>query len=154
MRLRQGPMIEASALMGITFILFMIGLWIIKGDLTKAMGNAPILAALLIFPAFVLWAVFGQVTREAKVSTRFLTSIAVTIAIAAGGSLLMQPGPEFTESQQQQAIAEIARIVVAFAVSGLIASVVTYGWLMRPSSKPDPTLITRPVVPNRKKKRK
>ena len=154
MRLRQGPMIEASALMGISFILFMIGLWVIKGDLTKAMGNAPILAALLIFPAFVLWAVFGQVTRDARPSTRFLVAIAVTIAIAAGGAFLMQPGAEFSADQQQQAITEITRIVIAFAIAGLSASALTYGWLLRPTNKPDPTLLTKPVVQQRKKKRK
>ncbi len=154
MRLRQSPMIEASALMGIAFILFMLSLWVIQGDLSKAMANGPLLAALLLFPSFVLWAVFGQVTRDATVRTRFLVAIAVVMAVAAGGAFLIQPGDSFNEAEKVEAIARIAQVIGAFAISGILAAVLTFFWLVRESSKPDPTLITKPVLPPRKKKRR
>ncbi|MEN9731301.1 MAG: hypothetical protein RL488_611 [Actinomycetota bacterium] len=152
MRLRQSPMVEASALMGITLILFLIGLWIIQGDLTKVLSNGPILSALLLFPSYVLWLVFGRVTRDAKISTRFLTALGVVLAVAAFGALLMQP-PADAENQQK-AIIVIAQIVIDFAVSGLVAASVTYGFLIRESKQPDPTLLTKPLVPAQRKKRK
>ena len=152
MRLRQSTMTEASALMGITLILFLLGLWLIQGDLTKVLSTGPILSALLLFPAFVLWLVFGRVARDAKVSTRFLTAVGVVIAVAAFGALLMQPTTD--DPNQQKAIMVIAQIVIDFALSGLIAASITYGWLIRESKKPDPTLVTKPLVPAQRKKRK
>ena len=152
MRLRPSPMVEASALMGITLILFLLGLWVIQGDLTKVLSNGPILSALLLFPAYVLWLVFGRVARDAKVSTRFLAALGVVLAVAAFGALLMQP-PADVENQQK-AIIVIAQIVVDFALSGLIAAAITYGVLIRERNQPDPTLVTKPLVPAQRKKRK
>ena len=152
MRLRPSPMVEASALMGITLILFLLGLWVIQGDLTKVLSNGPILSALLLFPAYVLWLVFGRVARDAKVSTRFLAALGVVLAVAAFGALLMQP-PADVENQQK-AIIVIAQIVIDFALSGLIAAAITYGVLIRERKQPDPTLVTKPLVPAQRKKRK
>lgn len=152
MRLRQSPMIEASALMGITLILFLLGLCLIYGDLTRVLASGPILAALLLFPSYVLWLIFGRVSRDAKVSTRFLTSVGVTIAIAAFGALLMQPPADVANAQQ--AVWIIAQIVIDFAISGLIASAITFGVLLRESKKPDASLITKPVTPTQRKKSK
>ena len=152
MRLRPGPMIEASALMGITLILFMVGLAIVRGDLQWVLSNGPILAALLLFPAYVLWLIFGRVTRDAKISTRFLSAVGVTVAIAAFGALLMQPPAD--SANAQEAIVMISKIVVDFALSGLIASGLTFGLLVRPSKKPDATLVTKPLAPAQRKKRK
>lgn len=154
MRLRQGPMTEASALMGIALIFFMVGMFIIKADISKALGEGTILAALLLFPAFVLWALFARVARDAKLVTRFLVAVAVTMAVSAGGAYLMQPGAEFTANQQAEAILQIGKIVLAFAVSGLIASALVYGLLMKPRAGDDATLLTAPVVPNSKKKKR
>ncbi len=152
MRLRQSPMIEASALMGITMILFLAGLIVIRGDLQWVLANGPILAALLLFPAFVLWLVFARLTRDAKVSTRFLSSLGVTVAIAAFGAYLMQPPSDI--ANKQEAIVVISKIVLDFALSGLVAGGITYGLLMRESKKPDETLLTKPLVSAQRKKRK
>jgi hypothetical protein len=152
MRLRQSPMIEASALFGIALVIFMAGIWIIQGDLNKVATNGPILAALLLFPAYVLWLVFGRVARDASLRIRFLTAIAVTLAVSALGALLLQPNPE-TENEQR-AIEEIAKIVGSFALSGLVAASLTFGWLLRESKLPDPTLLTKPITPAKRKKRK
>jgi hypothetical protein len=152
MRLRQGPLVEASALMGITLILFMIGLSVIRGDLQWVLSNGPILSALLLFPAFLLWLVFGRVARDAKVSTRFLASLGVTLAIAAFGALLMQPPSDI--ANKQEAIIAISKIVLDFAISGVIAGALTFGVLIRESKKPDATLVTKPLAPAQRKKRK
>lgn len=150
MRLRPSPMIEASALMGITIILFFACLYAIQGKISYVFNAGPILAALLVFPAWVLWLIFGNIAKNAKRSTRFLVAIAVVIAIAAFGALLMQPqGPN-----NQAAIIAIAKTVIAYAGSGILAAVITYFVLLRESSKPDPTLITKPIVPAKPKKRK
>ena len=149
MRLRPSPMIEASALMGITVILFFTCLYAIRGSLAYVFNAGPILAALLIFPAWVLWLVFGQVTKNAKVSTRFLVAIAVVIAIAAVGAVFLQP-----QANTQESIIAIAKTVIGYAVSGVVAAVITYGVLLRESKKPDPTLLTKPLVPSKPKKRK
>ena len=154
MRLRQSPMTEASALMGVSLIMFMVGMFVIKGDISKAIGEGSMLAALLLFPAFVLWALFSRLSREAKLSTRFLVAVAVTMGVSAAGAFLMQPGAEFTAAQQTEAIAQIAKIVLAFAISGVAASAVVYGLLMKPRPSDDSTLITAPVVPNSKKKKR
>ena len=154
MRLRQGPMTEASALMGIALIFFLAGLFIIEGDISKALGKGTLLAALLLFPAFVLWAIFLRVTKDAKTFTRFLTAVAVTMGVAAAGAFLMQPGSEFSASQQAEAIANIAKIVIDFAASGLIAAVVVYLWLIKERPGENSTLITGSVLPNQKKKKR
>ena len=152
MRLRQSPMIEASALMGITLILFLLGLCFVYGDLTQMLSSGPILAALLLFPSYVLWLIFGRVTRDAKVSTRFLASIGVTLAIAAFGALLMQPPTDVANAQQ--AVWIITQIVVDFALSGVIASAITFGVLLRESKKPDASLITKPLTQTQRRKGK
>lgn len=154
MRLRQSPMTEASALMGIALIIFLAGMFIIKGDITKAFGEGTILASLLMFPAFVLWALFSYVAREAKLVTRFLVAVAVTMGVSAAGAYLLQPGSEFTASQQSEAILQIAKIILAFAISGIVASSVVYGLLMKPRVGDDATLVTSPVVPSSKKKKR
>ena len=152
MRLRQSPMVEASALMAISLVIFMFGLWIIQGDINQVATSGPLLAAMLLFPAYVLWMVFGLVTRDAKVSTRALTSAGVLLAVAAFGALLLQGS--LVSDKEQEGVLVVAQIVVDFTVSGLIAIGLTFGWLLRESKKPDPTLITRPVVPTKRKKRK
>ena len=152
MRLRQSPMIEASALMAISLVFFMFGLWIIQGDINQVATSGPLLAAMLLFPSYVLWMIFGFFTREAKVSTRALASIGVTLAVAAFGALLLQGS--LVSSEKNQGIVIVAQIVLDFTLSGLIASGLTFGWLLRESKLPDPTLITKPVVPTKRKKRK
>lgn len=152
MRLRQSPMIEASALMAISLILFMFGIWVIQGDIQKVATSGPLLAAMLLFPAYVLWMIFGLVARDAKVSTRALASIGVTLAVAAFGALLLQGS--LVSNVKQQGILIVAQIVVAFTASGLVATGLTFGWLLRESKIPDATLITSPVMPAKRKKRK
>ena len=152
MRLRQSPMIEASALMAISLILFMFGIWVIQGDIQKVATSGPLLAAMLLFPAYVLWMIFGLVARDAKVSTRALASIGVTLAVAAFGALLLQGS--LVSNVKQQGILIVAQIVVAFTASGLVATGLTFGWLLRESKTPDATLITSPVMPAKRKKRK
>jgi|688.fasta_scaffold268010_3 hypothetical protein len=152
MRLRQSPMIEASALMAISLVIFMFGLWIIQGDIQQVATSGPLLAAMLLFPAYVLWMVFGLVARDAKVATRALTSIGVTLAVASFGALLLQGS--LVSDSQQEGILIVTQIVIAFTLSGLVATAVTFGWLLRESKLPDPTLLTKPVVPVKRKKRK
>jgi hypothetical protein len=152
MRLRQSPMIEASALMAISLVIFMFGLWIIQGDIQQVATSGPLLAAMLLFPAYVLWMIFGLVARESKVSTRALTSIGVTLAVASFGALLLQGS--LVSDSQQEGILIVTQIVIAFTLSGLVATAVTFGWLLRESKLPDPTLLTKPVVPVKRKKRK
>jgi hypothetical protein len=152
MRLRQSPMIEASALMAISLVIFMFGLWIIQGDIQQVATSGPLLAAMLLFPAYVLWMIFGLVARDSKVSTRALTSIGVTLAVASFGALLLQGS--LVSDSQQEGILIVTQIVIAFTVSGLVATAVTFGWLLRESKLPDPTLLTKPVVPGKRKKRK
>ena len=154
MRLRQSPMSEASALMGITLILFIIGLFIITGDINKALGKGSLLSALLLFPAFVIWAIFARLAREAKVFTRFLVATAVTMGISAAGAFLLQPGDAVSGANQLKAIQEIAKIVIAFAASGLIASGLVYGLLIRDRPSDNSTLLTAPVIRNTKKKKR
>jgi hypothetical protein len=107
---------------------------------------------MLLFPAYVLWMVFGLVARDSKVSTRALTSIGVTLAVASFGALLLQGS--LVSDSQQEGILIVTQIVIAFTVSGLVATAVTFGWLLRESKLPDPTLLTKPVVPVKRKKRK
>jgi len=152
MRLRQSPMIEASALMAISLILFMFGIWVIQGDIQKVATSGPLLAAMLLFPAYVLWMIFGLVARDAKVSTRALASIGVTLAVAAFGALLLQGS--LVSNTKQEGILIVAQIVVAFTASGLVATGLTFGWLLRENKTPDATLITSPVMPAKRKKRK
>ena len=137
-------------MMGLTVILFFAGLFAIHGSTSFVFGSGPILSALLIFPAWVLWLIFGQVAKHAAKSTRFLVAIAVVIAVAAFAALLLQP----QGAQNQEAIIAIAKIVLAFAGSGLAAATVTYGLLLRESKIPDPTLLTKPLVSCKPKKRK
>jgi hypothetical protein len=143
-------MIEASALMGITVVLFFACLWAIQGSFSYVFNAGPILAALLIFPAFVLWLIFGQVVKNARTITRFLVAIAVVIAIAAFGALLMQP----QEQNSQRAFVLLAETIAGYAGSGILAAVITYGILLRESKKPDPTLLTKPIAPSKSKKKK
>jgi hypothetical protein len=152
MRLRQSPMIEASALMAISLVIFMFGLWIIQGDIQQVATSGPLLAAMLLFPAYVLWMIFGLVARDAKVATRALISIGVTLAVASFGALLLQGS--LVSDSQQEGILIVTQIVIAFTVSGLVATAVTFGWLLRESKLPEPTLLTKPVVPVKRKKRK
>lgn len=152
MRLRQSPMIEASALMAISLVIFMFGLWIIQGDIQQVATTGPLLAAMLLFPAYVLWMIFGLVARDAKTSTRALTSIGVTLTVAAFGALLLQGS--LVGEAAQEGILVVTQIVVAFTISGLIATGLTFGWLLRENKLPDPTLLTKPVVPVKRKKRK
>lgn len=152
MRLRQSPMIEASALMAISLVLFLLGLWIVQGDIKQVANSGPLLAAMLLFPAYVLWMIFGLVSRDAKTSTRALTAIGVTLTVAAFGALLLQ-GSLVSEAAQE-GILVVTQIVVAFTISCLIATGLTFGWLLRENKLPDPTLLTKPVVPIKRKKRK
>jgi hypothetical protein len=140
--------------MAITFLLFMAGYIVIVKDFQRALSNGPLLSAILLFPAFVLWLIFGNFAKHAKLSTRFLTSVAVTLAISAFGALLMQPDASVSAKNAQEAILVIGQICLAFAVSGLIASSICYGWLLRDKKTPDATLITKPIVSAPKKKRK
>jgi mannose/fructose/N-acetylgalactosamine-specific phosphotransferase system component IID len=146
-------MTEASALMAIALIIFMAGMLIIRGDFNTAFGTGSILAAMLLFPAFLLWALFSYVAREAKLVTRFLVALAVTIAIAAGAAYLMPLGGE-PGQDQTVLIQELAKILGAFVISGLVASTLVYGLLMKPRAGDDATLVTSPVVPNSKKKKR
>ena len=152
MRLRQSPKIEASAIMAISLVFFMFGLWVIQGDINQVATSGPLLAAMLLFPAYVLWMVFGLVTRDAKVSTRAMTSTGVLLAVAAFGALLLQGS--LVSDKEQEGILVVTQIIIDFTVSGLIAIGLTFGWLLRESKLPDPTLLTRPVVPTKRKKRK
>jgi hypothetical protein len=54
----------------------------------------------------------------------------------------------------QEGILVVTQIVVAFTISGLVATALTFGWLLRENKLPDPTLLTKPVVPVKRKKRK
>ena len=154
MRLRQSPLIEASALTAIALLLFMVGYFFIIGDFQKLLSNGPILAALLIFPASVLWLIFGNFTKNATLSTRYLLAIAVTLAVAAFGALWMQPDSSISATNQQKAIVVIGLVCLDFALSGLIAASICYGWLLRDKKTPDATLITKPIVSSSNKKRK
>lgn len=154
MRLRQSPMIEASAMMAITLALFFVGYWMISGDIQQVMAGGPILASMLLFPAFVLWLLFANFTKHAKLSTRFLTSLAVTLAISAFGALLMQPSSTEGVADPKRAILIIALVCLDFALSGTIAAAICYGWLLRDKKTPDATLITKPIVPTQKRKKK
>ncbi len=152
MRLRQSPMIEACSLMATSFLFFMAGIWLIEGDVNKMLAKGPTISAMLLFPAFVLWLIFGRVARDAKISTRLLTSVGVALAVAAFGALLLQTS--LASDNKAQGVLVIAQIVIAFTISCLLGSAITFGLLVRESKVPDATLITKPIVQARKKKRK
>lgn len=154
MRIRQTPMSEASALMAITFVLFIVSFGLAIGDLARTVNSASIYAAMFMFPAWVLWLIAGQLFKDKPKPFRAIASVGVIGLVALGGVWLLWDSKVVSNSASPAETAQtLLLLALTLALSGVIASVLTYTVLTRPLKGVN-TLVTAPLIKTNKKKRK
>jgi hypothetical protein len=138
MRLRQGPLLEASIIYVVaSFLSFITFLATSAGDLNAAFGIVSVEAILLLLPSFVLWALIGIVTKNRSVRVRFLSQVSVsTIVVLLGILLINQVGQAKGQSVSIEQLMGIWYVVSAtYFITALIGSIFSNFWFVRKAQK-------------------
>ncbi len=146
MRLRPGPLVEASAVFAVSWLLALGYLVFADMSFIVGLNDAITVAILFMMPAFSVWAIGGWIFKELKPTSRFYMNLASTAAVAVGVYLLftatLQETTGLTEAQRQSQSQYFLIIGIVFAFSCFIGSAVTYFLILQR----DATIRKRPLA--------
>lgn len=131
MRLRQGPLLEASIVYVVaSFLSLLAFLATSAGNLNAAFGIVSVEAILLLLPSFVLWALVGIVTKRRSIRVRFMSQVSVSAAVVVAGVLLISQAKGQAGSNEQ--LMSVWSVISAtYFITALIASIFTNFWFVR-----------------------
>ena len=134
MRLRQGPLLEASIVYVVaSFLSLLAFLATSAGNLNAAFGIVSVEAILLLLPSFVLWALVGIVTKRRSIRVRFMSQVSVSAAVVVAGVLLIsQVGQAKGQAGSNEQLMSVWSVISAtYFITALIASIFTNFWFVR-----------------------
>ncbi len=153
MRLRPGPLVEASAVFAVSWLLSLGYLVFADMSFQVGLNDAITVAILFMMPAFSVWAIGGWIFKELRPTSRFYMNIASTAVVAVGVYLLftatLQQTTGLTPAQRDSQAQYFLIIAIVFAISSFIGAAVTYFLLLQR----DATIKKRPLAAKPKPKR-
>ena len=133
MHLKPGPLVEASAIYGITwlvsFIVFLIGT-----GLDQAQNLASIEAILILIPAFTFWAISGWLLKAKPPLTRFFANVTVSSLLAVGIALFLAnatQGSAETAEIKSSAVATTNFLCMTFFFVSVAAAAFTQFYIVK-----------------------
>ncbi|MEY4367857.1 MAG: hypothetical protein RLZ28_1272 [Actinomycetota bacterium] len=130
MRLRQGPLLEASIIYVVSTIVSLVVLIATFGANFGAVTNTFTLEAIfLLLPSFVLWAISGQFLKGRSAIARFFTQITINSIIGVVALILTNQVVNAVEDSSRATVtASMYAVVVAYYLGTLAGSAVCNFW--------------------------
>ena len=136
MRFRATPLVEASLVSAITWLLALLFSVLTSSfNFTLALATAMAIAQIYLLISFSIWAVLGHLVKARASAIRLLANLSATSVIAVGGTLLLlsltqqqigaNPG-EFSVEDAGIAQAKVVSFGIIYFVAALVAGLVTY----------------------------
>jgi len=134
LRLRPGPVTEASAVFGVGWIVSLIIYMVALRSANVGWTMATFTAATFFMPAFVFQALGGLIARRKSALTKFLVNLSVTSLWTLAIVMLLQAltAGQNLQGKNAQIFTNLTYIGVAgFYIGTLVGAAATYFWLTR-----------------------
>jgi drug/metabolite transporter (DMT)-like permease len=133
-RLKPGPMNEASVIFSITWVLTFFAFALFSGDLNQALGASSISIIFLLI-SYGLWILTGYWWRKKGSQQRFFMNVTVSSAVSIGALLLMNAAvtnSTVNSSIKTNASGFFIAVAIVFFATSIVASALTQFLLVRP----------------------
>jgi len=133
-RLKPGPMNEASVIFSITWVLTFFAFALFSGDLNQAL-RASSISIIFLLISYVLWILTGYWWRKKGTQQRFFMNVTVSSAVAIGALLLMNAAvtsSTLSSGVKTNASGYFIAVAIVFFVSSIGAAALTQFLLLRP----------------------
>lgn len=136
MRLRPGPLTEASAVFGVGWLVALL----IESAATRSFNvgfqSALTSVPLMFMPSFALWALVGRFVRSKSAVAKFLASISVSSVLAIVVIVMLGNALNAVKASGQGAAAsavegELYVFVAGYYIASIIGAAATYFWLTK-----------------------
>ncbi|MFM5905712.1 MAG: hypothetical protein ACKORF_06385 [Micrococcales bacterium] len=134
MHLKPGPLVEASAIYGITWIVSFIVFALATG-FEVAQNLASVEALLILLPAFTLWAGFGWLLRNKAPRIRFFANVSVSSVLALGIAFYLGNAAQTASvaaSVRDTSVATTNFVCMTFYFVSVAAAAFTQFYLVKP----------------------
>lgn len=135
MHLKPSPLVEASAIYGITWLGSMLFFWLASGLNVDDAQRLAIGQVSLLLPSFTLWASLGWLVRKKPPRIRFFTNVSVSTLIAVGISILLAIASGETSQPPQRASEIVATgvlVTTAYYFLSVAAAALTQFYIVKP----------------------
>ena len=136
MRFRATPLVEASLVSAITWMLALLFSVLTSSfNFTMALATAMAIAQIYLLISFSIWAVLGHLVKSRASVIRLLANLSATSVIAVGATLLVlsltqqqiaASPDQFSVEEAGIAQAKVASFGIIYFVSALVAGLLTY----------------------------
>ena len=133
MRLRPGPMTEASAVFGVGWIVALIIYMAALRDINYGFQGALTAVPLMFMPSWAIWALAGRAVKRKSTVAKFVTSLSVSSVVALAVILLLLDALAHAPAgSAKSGIESEAYIFVAgYYIGSIAGAVATYFWLTK-----------------------
>ena len=134
MRLKPGPINEASMIFSFTWILTFFAFTLFSGDLNQGLRFSSISIFFLAI-SYGLWALTGYWWRKKSSQLRFFMNVTVSSVVAIGAMLLANAAVSsstLSQSIKEQTTGIFIAIAIIYFVSSVIAAALTQFLVVKP----------------------
>lgn len=136
MRLKPTPLVEASLVFSIAWMISLIFTVIWSGDFNAALTMSSNIALLFLMLSWTLWAALGAAVRKKSHYVRFFTNLTVTSVIAVAATSILVAAFSSAKGldpvKVATAIKNASAMGVVYFVGSLIGALLTYFLITRP----------------------
>ena len=135
MRLRPGPLTDASAVFGVGWLVALIIEIAATRSFNTGFQSALTAVPLMFMPSFALWALVRSFVRRKSAVAKFLGSISVSSALAIAVILMLGSALASAKASGQAGASsiegELYVFVAGYYIGAIAGAAATYFWLTR-----------------------
>lgn len=134
MHLKPSPLVEASAIYGITWLVSFI-VFLAATGIEQAQNLASLEALLILLPAFTLWAIGGWLLKNKAPRQRFFANVTVSSILSLGIAWFLTSAAQsakVAESVRSTSMATSLFVCMTFFFVSVAAAALTQFYIVKP----------------------